>query len=56
MMEHFAIRTDLALESKERCEADQVEIRGVTFEDQYDEKRNVSITRLRSKLRMEQSP
>lgn len=47
MMEHFAIRTDLALESKERCEADQVEIRGVTFEEQYDEKRNVTITKVK---------
>lgn len=46
-MEHFAIRTDLALESKERCEADQVEIRGVIFEEQYDEKRNVTITRVK---------
>ena len=27
-MEHFLIRTDLALESKERCEADSEEIRG----------------------------
>lgn len=45
-MEHFPIRTDLALESKERLEADQDEMRGVTFEETYDEKRNVMITKV----------
>lgn len=46
-MEHFPIRTDLAMESRERCEADQEEIRGVIFEEQYDEKRNVTITKVK---------
>ncbi len=31
-MEHFPIRTDLALESRERLEADKDEMRGVIFE------------------------
>ena len=35
-MEHFLVRTDLALESKERCGADSEEIRGVLFEELYD--------------------
>lgn len=46
-MEHFPIRTDLALESRERLEADQDEMRGVIFEEQYDEKRNVMVTRVK---------
>lgn len=46
-MEHFPIRTDLAMESRERCEADQEEVRGVIFEEQYDEKRNVTITKVK---------
>lgn len=45
-MEHFLIRTDLALESKERLEAEKDEMRGVVFEEQYDEKRNVTITKV----------
>lgn len=45
-MEHFPIRTDLALESKERLEAEKNEMRGVTFEEIYDEKRNVTITKV----------
>lgn len=46
-MEHFPIRTDLALESRERLEADKNEMRGVTCEEQYDEKRNVTITKVK---------
>ena len=46
-MEHFPIRTDLALESKERMEAEKNELRGVTFEEFYDEERNISITKVR---------
>lgn len=46
-MEHFPIRTDLALESRERLEADKDEMRGVTFEEEFDEKRNVTITKVR---------
>ncbi len=46
-MGHFPIRTDLALESRERCEADKEEMRGVTFEEWHDEKRNVIITKVK---------
>ena len=45
-MEYFPIRTDLALESKERLEAEKNDMRGVTFEEIYDEKRNVTITKV----------
>ena len=45
-MEHFPIRTDLALESKERLEAEKNEMRGVIFEEHFDEKRNVTITKV----------
>ena len=45
-MEHFLIRTDLALESRERLEAEKEEVRGVVFEEIYDEKRNVLITKV----------
>lgn len=46
-MEHFPIRTDLALESRERLEAGKDEMRGVTFEEQFDEERNVTITKVK---------
>lgn len=46
-MEQFPIRTDLALESKEWCEAEAEEIRGVIFEEQIDEKRNVVVTKVK---------
>ena len=45
-MEQFPIRTDLALESKERLEAEKNEMRGVIFEEHFDEKRNVTITKV----------
>lgn len=46
-MEKFPVRTDLALESRERIEADQGTLRGVTFEEIHDEKRNVKITKVK---------
>ena len=45
-MGHFPIRTDLALESRERLEAEKNEMRGVAFEEIHDEKRNVTITKV----------
>lgn len=45
-MEHFPIRTDLAVESRERC-GEEEELRGVTCEESYDEERHVKITRVR---------
>lgn len=46
-MEHFLIRTDLALESKERLEKDEDKMRGVTVEEQFDEKRNMTLTKVK---------
>lgn len=46
-MEKFPVRTDLALESRERIESDQGTLRGVTFEEIHDEKRNVKITKVK---------
>ena len=46
-MEHFLIRTDLALESKERLQGGMEAVRGVVFEEQKDEERNVTITRVK---------
>ena len=43
-MEHFPVRTDLALELRERCEADQEELRGVVVEEYRNENGNVTIT------------
>ena len=44
MIEKYSIRTDLALEQKERFESDHVEIPGVVLEETYDEKREIKIT------------
>jgi spore protease len=46
-MEQFPIRTDLALESKERLEAARDDMRGVVVEEIYDEKRNVIVTKVK---------
>ncbi len=44
MIEKYNIRTDLALEQKERFESDQVEVQGVVLEEDYDEEREIKVT------------
>lgn len=44
MIEKYSVRTDLALEEKERFESDNVEIPGVILQEQYDEERDIRIT------------
>ena len=44
MIEKYSIRTDLALEEKERFESDNVEIQGVGLEEEYDEEREIKVT------------
>lgn len=44
MVERYNIRTDLALEQKERFESDQVEIQGVVLKEETDEEREIKIT------------
>ena len=44
-MEQFQVRTDLALEARERFEED-AEIRGVSVEELYDEKRDLRLTKV----------
>lgn len=44
MIEKYSIRTDLAVEQKERFEDDNVEIPGVILEEDYDEEREMRIT------------
>lgn len=44
MVEKYSIRTDLALEDKERFESDNVEVQGVILEEKYDEKREIRFT------------
>ncbi len=44
MVEKYNVRTDLALEEKERFESDNVEIPGVELEESYDEEREIRIT------------
>ena len=39
MIDKFNVRTDLALEEKERFESDDVEISGVVLEEHYDEQK-----------------
>ncbi|MGO5052171.1 GPR endopeptidase [Lachnospiraceae bacterium LCP25S3_G4] len=46
MLEKFDIRTDLALETKERFESDKVEIPGVIVEEEFDEEREIRITKV----------
>lgn len=44
MVEKYSIRTDLAMEQKERFESDHVEVPGVELEEQYDEEKEIKIT------------
>lgn len=44
MIDKYSIRTDLALEEKERFESDHVEIPGVIVEESYDEVREIKVT------------
>lgn len=44
MVGKFQIRTDLALEARESCEADHIKIRGVRVREEKDEEREVSTT------------
>ena len=46
MIEKYNIRTDLALEQKERFESGNVEIPGVVLEEYYDEKREITTTKV----------
>ena len=43
------MRTDLALEEKERFESDHVEISGVVLEEDYDEASELRVTRVEIK-------
>lgn len=47
MIEKYSIRTDLALEQKERFENDHVEIQGVVLEEKYDEEKEIKVTTVR---------
>ena len=44
MVEKYNIRTDLALEQKERFDTDNVEISGVIVKETYDEEKEIRIT------------
>lgn len=47
MVEKYKIRTDLAMEQKERFESDHVEVSGVILEEEYDEEKEIKITMVR---------
>ena len=47
MIEKFSIRTDLAMEQKERFESDNIEVQGVVLEEEYDEEKEIRITTVR---------
>ena len=46
MVKNYSVRTDLALEEKERFESDHVEIPGVALEEEYDSDRDIRLTRV----------
>lgn len=47
MLEKYSIRTDLALEEKERFESDNVEISGVVLDADYDAENEIRITKVK---------
>ena len=46
MLRNYSVRTDLALEEKERFESDNVEISGVVLEEEYDEEKELKVSRV----------
>ena len=46
MLDRYNMRTDLALEEKERFESENVEVQGVVLEEEYDEEREIRMTRV----------
>lgn len=46
-MERMRVRTDLAREAKESFEGSDVEVHGVVVEEEYDEEKNLRLTRVR---------
>lgn len=46
MLDRYNVRTDLALEEKERFESENVEVQGVVLEEEYDEEREIRMTRV----------
>ena len=44
MMDRYNVRTDLALEQRERFVSDQIEIPGVAVEETYDDMCEVRVT------------
>lgn len=46
MVRNYSVRTDLALEERERFASDDVEIQGVILEEDYDEEREIRTTRV----------
>ena len=46
MLERYNIRTDLALEQKERFEDDNVEVQGVVLEEDYDDQLEIRTTKV----------
>ena len=47
MSGNFGIRTDLAVESKEKYEKDNVEIKGVAIQEKYEEALDLNTTVVR---------
>lgn len=47
MLERYNIRTDLALEEKERFEEDNVEVSGVVIEEEYDRENEIKLTKVK---------
>ncbi len=47
MLDRYSVRTDLALEEKERFESDHVEVPGVILEEDYDAQREIRITKVK---------
>lgn len=44
MVEKYSIRTDLALEQKERFDSDHIEVKGVVLEENYDKEKEIKTT------------
>ncbi|SHJ24576.1 GPR endopeptidase [Hespellia stercorisuis] len=46
MVEKYNVRTDLALEERERFESDNIEVKGVELEESYDEEKEIRISKV----------
>ena len=56
MLEKYSVRTDLALEAKEKFEEEHAEVRGVVVKEDYNEEKDIRLQRSSLRRRTGRKP